>query len=328
MRAMVLEKPRSPLVSIELPNPEPEANQVLIEIAACGICRTDLHIIDGELNKPKLPLVLGHEIVGTVVEKGEAVNNLAIGQRVGVPWLGGTCSTCAFCRTDRENLCDHAVFTGYDLDGGYASHTIANADFCFPLPEGLSAVNAAPLLCAGLIGWRTLKLAGAAKKIGIYGFGAAAHLIAQVAMYQKREVYAFTKTGDRSTQDYALQLGATWAGASEEMPPDKLDAALIFAPAGNLIPLALKALDKGGTIVCGGIHMSDIPSFPYDLLWQERSIKSVANLTRQDATEFLEVAAAIPIRTDVTVYDLEDANRGLNDLRAGAFDGAGVLSVK
>lgn len=328
MRAMVLEKPNSPLVSIEFPKPKPKENQVLIEVRACGICRTDLHILDGELDKPKLPLILGHEIVGYVIEKGSAVDSLEIGQRVGVPWLGGTCSTCTFCRTDRENLCDNAVFTGYDLDGGYASHTVANANFCFPLPEGLTDVNAAPLLCAGLIGWRTLKLAGAAQKVGIYGFGAAAHLIAQVAVYQKREVYAFTKSGDQTTQNYALQLGAKWAGSSEEMPSEKLDAALIFAPAGNLIPLALKALDKGGTIVCGGIHMSDIPSFPYNLLWQERSIKSVANLTRLDATEFLQVAAAVSIRTDVTVYDLEDANRGLSDLRAGAFDGAGVLSIR
>ena len=327
MHAMVLQKANSPLISLQLANPRPGANQVLIEVAACGICRTDLHILDGELAKPKLPLILGHEIVGIVIEKGAGVTNLEIGQRVGVPWLGETCSTCVFCRSGRENLCDAAVFTGYERDGGYATHTVANADYCFPLPQGLSDVNAAPLMCAGLIGWRTLKLAGPAKTIGVYGFGAAAHLVTQVAVYQGRDVYAFTKAGDEDTQKYAIQLGAKWAGASEQMPPTKLDAALIFAPAGELVPRALEAVDKGGTVVCGGIHMSDIPTFPYSLLWQERSLKSVANLTRQDATEFLQIAAAVPVRTDVTVYKLEDANQGLADLRAGSFDGAAVLSI-
>lgn len=328
MDAMIFRKSGQPLKLVHKADPMPGPDQLLLKVTACGVCRTDLHIIDNELTKPKLPLIMGHEIVGTVLEIGSAVKGFAIGQRVGVPWLAQTCLKCHFCLSGRENLCDEALFTGYNVDGGYASRTVAKSNFCFPLPDSIPDNEAAPLLCAGLIGWRTLKLAGDNKRIGIYGFGAAAHLITQVAIYQKKEVYAFTRNGDSEGQDYALKLGASWAGSSEDKPPHLLDAALIFAPVGDLVPLALKASNKGASIVCGGIHMSDIPSFPYSLLWQERSVKSVANLTRQDAIEFLEIAEKIPIRSNVTTYSLEDANKALDDLRHGKFHGAAVLTTK
>lgn len=327
MYAMLFDKCGLPLRMVERETPKP-ADQLLLKVNACGVCRTDLHIIDGELSRPKLPLVIGHEIVGTVLQIGGDVKGFNLGERVGVPWVAKTCGHCKFCKSGRENLCDNAQFTGYDIDGGYATHTVANAEFCFPLPEALSNEETAPLLCAGLIGWRTLKLAGEGKRIGIYGFGAAAHIIIQVAIHQGREIYGFTKKGDLSGQEYARKLGACWAGGSDELPPQPLDAALIFAPVGDLVPLALKASDKGAVIVCGGIHMTDIPSFPYASLWEERSIKSVANLTRQDAAEFLEVAAKIKIHSDVTIYELKDANTALADLRHGKFHGAAVLSMQ
>jgi propanol-preferring alcohol dehydrogenase len=289
-----------------------------------------LHIIDGELNQPNLPLILGHQIVAEIKALGDAVAGFTVGQRVGVPWLGQTCGECKFCLSGRENLCDHALFTGYTADGGYASEAIVNSQYCFVLPEEsnyLSDTDIAPLLCAGLIGWRTLKLAGDAKRIGVYGFGAAAHIVIQVALYQGREVYAFTRDGDSSGQEFARKLGASWAGGSSQLPPEKLDAALVFAPAGELVPLALQASDKGAAIVCGGIHMSTIPSFSYDLLWEERSIRSVANLTRDDAVEFFAIAFKIPIKTNVTVYQLEEANQALSDLRQGKFKGAAALSI-
>ncbi|MDX2105152.1 MAG: zinc-dependent alcohol dehydrogenase family protein [Candidatus Melainabacteria bacterium] len=327
MHAMLFQKPGEPLIMVQNRSFKPKPDQLLIKVTACGVCRTDLHIIDNELRKPKLPLILGHEIVGTVLEIGSETRGFSIGQRVGVPWLAQTCFKCEFCLSGRENLCDEAQFTGYNVDGGYASHTVANYKFCFPLPDTLKDEETAPLLCAGLIGWRTLKMAGDAKRIGIFGFGAAAHLIAQVAIHQGKEVYAFTRKGDEAGQDYARKLGASWAGSSDQMPPQLIDAALIFAPAGELIPLALKASNKGASIVCGGIHMSDIPSFPYSILWEERSIKSVANLTRQDAIEFLEIAAKIPVHPQVTTYKLEDANKALDDLRHGRFHGAAVLKI-
>jgi alcohol dehydrogenase, propanol-preferring len=327
MDAMLLEKAGAPLSMVRQGVPTPGPGELLLKVNACGVCRTDLHIIDAELTKPKLPLVIGHEIVGTVLQSGDGAHGFSVGDRVGVPWLAKTCGQCKFCASGRENLCDNAKFTGYDVDGGYATHTLANAEFCFPLPEGLSDEEIAPLLCAGLIGWRTLKIAGDGKRIGIYGFGAAAHIIIQVALYQGREVYAFTRRGDTAGQEYARKLGASWAGCSDEVPPELLDAALIFAPVGELVPLALNASDKGGVIVCGGIHMTDIPSFPYSSLWEERSIKSVANLTRDDGREFMEVAAKIPIRSNVSVYQLKDANNALDDLRHGRFHGAAVLSM-
>lgn len=327
MEAMIFQKSGQPLKLVHQATPKPSPDQLLLKITVCGVCRTDLHIIDNELPKPKLPLIIGHEIIGTVLEIGSAVSGFAIGQRVGVPWLAQTCLKCHFCLSGRENLCDEALFTGYSVDGGYASHTVANSNFCFPLPDSIPDNEAAPLLCAGLIGWRTLKLAGENNRIGIYGFGAAAHLITQVAIYQKKEVYAFTRNGDSEGQNYARRLGAHWAGSSKEKPPHLLDAALIFAPVGDLVPLALKASGKGASIVCGGIHMSEIPSFPYSLLWQERSLKSVANLTRQDAIEFLEIAEKIPIRSNVTTYSLKDANLALDDLRHGKFHGAAVLTI-
>jgi len=328
MDAMLFEKSGQPLNMVKRSQPVPGPGQLLLDVLACGVCRTDLHIIDAELHRPKLPLIMGHEIVGRILALGPEVSGFTIGQRVGVPWVSKTCGVCKFCTSSRENLCDQAKFTGYDVDGGYATQTLANAEFCFDLKEcGLTNEEIAPLLCAGLIGWRTLKLAGGGKRIGIYGFGAAAHIVIQVALYQEREVYAFTKQGDRDGQEYARQLGAVWAGSSDELPPKLLDAALIFAPAGELVPLALKASDKGATIVCGGIHMSDIPAFPYASLWQERSIKSVANLTRQDALEFLAIVPKIPIRTKVSSYKLADANIALDDLRHGRFHGAAVLSM-
>jgi propanol-preferring alcohol dehydrogenase len=325
MDAMIFEKTGVPLKMVHLDEPVPGARQILLEVLACGVCRTDLHVVDSDLKEPKLPLVIGHEIVGRVLKMGEGVSNFKIGERVGVPWVGKTCGHCKFCTSDRENLCGNPKFTGYNIDGGYATRTVADADFCFPLPGGLSDAEVAPLMCAGLIGWRTLKFAGDARRIGIYGFGAAAHIVIQVALYQKRLVYAFTRQGDNAGQEYARKLGACWAGASDELPPEPLDAALIFAPAGELVPLALQASDRGAVIVCGGIHMSDIPSFPYSILWEERSIKSVANLTRQDARDFLDVAFKIPVHTNITKYALSDANKALDDLRHGRFHGAAVL---
>lgn len=327
MRAMVLERPGQPLVLRDLPVPEPGAGQVLLRVRACGVCRTDLHIVDGELPDPKLPLVLGHQIVGEVVRAGAGATRFAPGQRVGVPWLGWTCGNCRYCRSGRENLCDRARFTGYTLDGGYAEYAVADERYCFPIPEGYPDVQAAPLLCAGLIGYRALRFAGPAQRIGFYGFGAAAHILTQVAVWQGRQVYAFTRPGDTEGQAFARRLGAVWAGGSDELPPEPLEAALIFAPVGALVPQALRALEKGGSVVCAGIHMSDIPSFPYGLLWEERVIRSVANLTRRDGEEFLSLAPQVPVRTEVQVYRLEDANRALDDVRAGRVRGAAVLQI-
>src|SRR5581483_10024559 len=299
MRALLLDQPRQPLRVAEVPRPRPSPTQLLLQVGACGVCRTDLHVVDGELTDPKLPLVPGHEIVGTVVEKGEQVQRFAIGQRVGVPWLGWTCGTCPYCRSGRENLCDDARFTGYQLDGGYAELTLADERYVFALPETYSDAEAAPLLCAGLIGYRSLVLAGTGRRLGLYGFGAAAHILAQVARYQGREVYAFTRPGDIDAQQLALDLGAVWAGNSDQTPPVELEAAILFAPVGSLVPLALRAVAKGGVVVCAGIHMSDIPSFPYHLLWGERIVRSVANLTRRDGEEFLALAPQVPVRTVV-----------------------------
>ncbi|MET0302010.1 MAG: zinc-dependent alcohol dehydrogenase family protein [Methyloceanibacter sp.] len=330
MRAMVLDAPGKPLRSAELEVPEPGPGQVLIEVAACGVCRTDLHIFDGELPHPKLPLVLGHEIVGRVAALGENATGFAIGDRVGVPWLGGTDGTCRYCREGRENLCDNPRFTGYHIDGGYAGYAAADASFVFKLPEAYSDAEAAPLLCAGLIGYRSLKLAvappgGEVSRLGIYGFGAAAHIVAQVAKSQGREVYAFTRPGDRLAQNFARSLGAVWAAGSDEPPSQALDAAIIFAPVGALVPAALKAVRKGGVVVCGGIHMSDIPSFPYEILWEERVLRSVANLTREDAREFLALVPEVPVATRVSTIPLDAANEALDRLRQGELTGAAVL---
>jgi len=325
MRAMVLERPQTALTMQERPTPQAAAGEILIEIAACGVCRTDLHVVDGELPDPKLPIVPGHEIVGRVAAIGAGVTGLALGERVGVPWLGATCGVCPYCRSGRENLCDRPLFTGYTRDGGYATHTVADARFAFPLSENLDAAEAAPLLCAGLIGWRCYRMAGEGTALGLYGFGAAAHILAQVAIWQGRRVYAFTRAGDRATQDFARSLGAVWAGSSEELPPQPLDAAIIFAPVGALVPAALAAVKKGGRVVCGGIHMSDIPSFPYRLLWEERRIVSVANLTRADAREFLAIAPQAGIKMKVTRYPLGEANAALAELRAGRFEDAAAL---
>ncbi|HZI34064.1 MAG TPA: zinc-dependent alcohol dehydrogenase family protein [Candidatus Binatia bacterium] len=325
MRAMILQTPRQPLQIADIPAPKPAATDVLVKIAACAVCRTDLHVMDGELPHPKLPLIPGHEIVGVIVEKGERVDKLNIGDRVGIPWLGWTCGECEFCRSGRENLCDRARFTGYTLDGGYAEFAVADARFCFPIPPGFSDENAAPLLCAGLIGYRSLAKTGKAKRLGIYGFGAAAHIVAQVAAFQGREIFAFTRRGDSEAQAFAKSLGAVWAGDSDTLPPAPLDAAIIFAPVGPLVPLALKAVSKGGTVVCGGIHMSDIPSFAYDLLWQERGVCSVANLTRRDGEEFFALAPRVPVQTFVQTFRLEQANEALSCLRDGKLQGAAVL---
>lgn len=327
MRAMILEKPGKPLQELEIPMPKPAAGEILIRVSACAVCRTDLHVVDGELPHPELPLVPGHEIVGAVAEKGANTRRFKIGDRVGVPWLGWTCGKCAFCRSGRENLCDNAQFTGYTRNGGYAEFTVADERFCFPIPQKYPDANAAPLLCAGLIGFRSYAKTGNAKRLGIYGFGAAAHIIAQVAKFQDREVYAFTRRGDLTAQKFAKSLGAVWAGDSETLPPKKLDAAIIFAPVGGLVPLALKALDKGGIVVCGGIHMSPIPEFPYDLLWEERCVCSVANLTRRDGEEFFKIAPRVPVRTQVEIFPLEQANEVLDKLRNGQIRGAAVLSM-
>jgi propanol-preferring alcohol dehydrogenase len=325
MHAQLLTASGHPLTAAEMPEPRPARGQVLLAVRACAVCRTDLHVVDGELPNPKLPLIPGHEIVGTVIERGEGADRFAIGDRVGVPWLGWTCGVCAYCRSGQENLCDNAQFTGYQIDGGYAELTVADQRYCFAIDSAFSDVAAAPLLCAGLIGYRTLRLARDARRIGIYGFGAAAHILAQVARYQGREVYAFTRPGDTAAQAFARGLGAAWAGGSDQTPPEKLDAALIFAPVGALVPTALAATRKGGTVVCGGIHMSDIPAFPYRLLWEERVVRSVANLTRRDTEEFLALAPAAGITTTTQIYSLADANRALSDLRGGSLQGAAVL---
>jgi len=325
MKAMVLHAQRQPLRATELPTPKPGPGEVLIQVRACAVCRTDLHVVDGELPHPKLPLVPGHEIVGTVTEVGEQVERFKAGDRVGVPWLGWTCGECEYCRTGQENLCDKARFTGYTLDGGYAERTAADHRFCIPIPDSYADANATPLLCAGLIGYRSLVKAGEGGRLGVYGFGAAAHIIVQVARFQGREVYAFTRPGDKEGQEFARSLGAVWAGDSDKLPPDKLHAAIIFAPVGALVPLALKAVRKGGRVVCGGIHMSEIPAFPYELLWEERSVCSVANLTRRDGEEFFAVAPHVPVQTTVEVFALSDANEALTRLRAGQVRGAAVL---
>src|SRR5436305_11182484 len=325
MRAQLLTQAGHPLAAADLPEPRPAPGQLLIAVKACAVCRTDLHILDGELPEPKLPLVPGHEIVGTVLEKGADAGRFAIGDRIGVPWLGWTCGICDYCKSGHENLCDHARFTGYQIDGGYAELTVADQRYCFAIPTEFGDIEAAPLLCAGLIGYRTLRLAGDGERIGIYGFGAAAHIIAQVARHQGRQVFAFTRPGNTAAQHFARSLGAVWAGGSDERPPEPLDAALIFAPVGALVPAALAATRKGGTIVCGGIHMSDIPSFPYRLLWEERVVRSVANLTRRDAEEFLALAPKAGISTATVTYPLAEANRALTDLRNGALQGAAVL---
>lgn len=328
MHAMVLDKVGTPLQLKNLPIPEPGPGQALIRVAACAVCRTDLHVVDGDLANPKLPLVPGHEIVGEIVKLGTGPALLAEGQKVGVPWLGKTCGCCSFCTSDRENLCLDPTFTGYQIDGGYAEYAVANAAFCLPLPSGLNEAEAAPLLCAGLIGYRSLRMAGTASRLGLYGFGAAAHIIIQVARHEQRQIYAFTRPGDDQGQAFAKELGAVWAGGSDENPPEPLDAAIIFAPVGELVPAALKAVDRGGRVVCAGIHMSDIPGFPYRDLWQERSLVSVANLTRQDGLEFLQLAPRIPVRTEIQRYPLEEANRALEDLRQGRLQGAAVLQIQ
>jgi propanol-preferring alcohol dehydrogenase len=325
MRAQRLTAIGRPLEAAEMPTPTPGQRQLLIAVRACAVCRTDLHVVDGELPDPKLPLVPGHEIVGVVVGRGAGAGKFAVGDRVGVPWLGWTCGVCGYCREGRENLCDRARFTGYQIDGGYAELTLADERYCFALDPGWADAEAAPLMCAGLIGWRTLRMAGEAERVGIYGFGAAAHIVAQVARHQGRRFFAFTRPGDRAAQDFARGLGAEWAGGSDEPPPEPLDAALIFAPVGALVPAALEATRKGGTVVCGGIHMSDIPSFQYRLLWEERVLRSVANLTRRDAEEFLALAPKAGIRTQTVVYPLDRANDALVDLRGGALQGAAVL---
>ena len=322
---MQLTAPRTALTLVDLPTPRPGRGQLLIRIRACGVCRTDLHVVDGELAQGKLPIIPGHEIVGTVVEKGAGVERFAIGERVGVPWLGYTCGACRYCASGRENLCDAARFTGYHLDGGYAEYTVADQRYCFAIPREYDDASAAPLLCAGLIGYRSLAMAGDAGRIGIYGFGAAAHIVAQVARHQGRRIFAFTRPGDAEGQRFARELGAEWAGDSAAKPPEALEAAIIFAPVGPLVTAALRATAKGGTVVCAGIHMSDIPAFPYDILWGERVVRSVANLTRRDGEEFLAVAPTVPVKTSIEVLKLEQANEALARLREGRVTGAAVL---
>jgi alcohol dehydrogenase, propanol-preferring len=327
MRAMVLDTPKTPLRPADLPVPEPAASHVLLRVHACAVCRTDLHVADGELTQPKLPLVLGHQIVGTVERTGPGVERFKVGDRVGVPWLGWTDGQCEYCRTGRENLCDNARFTGYQIDGGYAEYTVADQRFCFPVPAGYPALQAAPLLCGGLIGYRALRMTGDAGRLGLYGFGSAAHMIIQVARWQGRRVFAFTSPGDTATQEFARGLGAEWAGGSLQVPPERLDAAIIFAPVGALVPAALRALAKGGTVVCAGIHMSDIPAFPYDILWEERIVRSVANLTREDGEEFLRLAPRVPVHTEAHAFPLEQANEAMEALRRGRIRGTAVLTV-
>lgn len=327
MRAMILEKQNHTLIEALVPKPKPNAHQLLIKVEACGICRTDLHVVDGELEHPKLPLIPGHQIVGIVEELGNKVSGFTIGQRVGVPWLGSSCGHCTFCISGRENLCDEARFTGYQIDGGFAEYCVADNRFCFPIPEGYPDVQAAPLFCAGLIGYRALLKTDFAQRLGLYGFGAAAHILIQVACHQRREVYAFTNPGDKKAQEFAYTLGAKWAGDSNEKSPHLLDAAIIFAPVGALVPTALRNTNKGGIVVCAGIHMSDIPSFPYDILWGERCLCSIANLTRKDGHEFLALAPTVPIQTKVHIYPLKNVNQALDDLRHGRFTGAAVIKI-
>lgn len=327
MRAMLFEEPGRPLQRSEIDRPEPKSGQVLIRVGACAVCRTDLHVVDGDLKDPKLPLVPGHEIVGRVEALGEGVEEVREGDRVGVPWLGWTCGQCRYCESGRENLCGEARFTGYDIDGGYAEYTAADQRYCLPIPDDYDDVKAAPLLCAGLIGQRSLTMTGEARRLGIYGFGAAAHIVAQVALHEGRELYAFTRPGDDEAQRFARRMGAVWSGGSDERPPRELDAAIIFAPVGELVPQALRSVARGGKVVCGGIHMSDIPAFPYEILWGERSICSVANLTRQDGLDFMMVAPRVPVKTETRIYQLEDANDALEDLREGRLEGAAVLKI-
>jgi propanol-preferring alcohol dehydrogenase len=326
MSAMILDAPRRPLRLADVPVPEPRAGEVLLRVRACAVCRTDLHVTDGDLPDPKLPLILGHEIVGEVVGRGEGATRFPMGARLGVPWLGRTCGRCRYCRAGQENLCEGARFTGYQIDGGYADYTTADERFCFELPPGYSDLTAAPLLCAGLIGYRALRMAGRAEHLGLYGFGAAAHIVVQVARHQGMKVYAFVRPSDTAARRFALAMGAVWAGDATERPPEDLDAAIVFAPAGELVPAALRVVRRGGTVVCGGIHMTDIPSFPYELLWGERVLRSVANLTRRDGESFLALCREVPIRTEVTAYPLPDANEALNDLRRGKLSGAAVLT--
>ena len=326
MKAMVLHAPGQALLCEDVPVPKPGPCQVLIKIIACGVCRTDLHVVDGELPDPKLPIIPGHEIVGTVAQQGPGVEKFRLGERIGVPWVGYTCGECQYCRMGRENLCDRPKFTGYTLDGGYAQYTVADTRYCFPLPPGYSDAEAAPLLCAGLIGYRSYRMAGEdTERIGIYGFGGAAHIVAQIAVYQGKQVFAFTRPGDKNAKEFALSLGAVWAGDSTEMPPEPLDAAIIFAPVGSLVPAALRATGKGGVVVCGGIHMSDIPQFPYQILWEERIVRSVANLSRRDGEELLAIAPKVPIKTEVEIFPLASANEALLRLREGKIQGAAVL---
>jgi propanol-preferring alcohol dehydrogenase len=332
VRAMVLKKIGTPLASRDVPKPKPGSGQLLVRVSVCAVCRTDLHIADGELPNPKLPLILGHQIVGKVEEihdsvKRQSGSDFAIGDRVGIPWLGWTDGECGYCRSNRENLCDRAKFTGYNIDGGYAEFTVADARYCFHLPEDYDDVEVAPLLCAGMVGYRSYRKTGDARRLGIYGFGNAAHLISQIAIYEKKEIFAFTRPGDKSGQESAKKLGAVWAGGSDEMPPEKLDAAIIFAPVGALVPAALRALAKGGVVVCGGIHMSDFPSFPYVDLWNERVITSVANLTRRDGEEFLKLAPRVPVKTKTETFPLEEANSALEKFRAGKLNGTAVLVI-
>ncbi|MGB2850514.1 MAG: zinc-dependent alcohol dehydrogenase family protein [Solirubrobacterales bacterium] len=327
MRAMVLERIGGGLIERQLPEPVPGAGEVLIEVAACGVCRTDLHVIDGELSSPKLPLVPGHQIVGRVIESGPGVAGFAPGDRVGVPWLGWTCGDCRQCRAGRENLCERAVFTGYTRDGGYAEQTLADPRYCFPLAPGQSDAQAAPLLCAGLIGYRALRMCGDAERLGLYGFGSSAHLVAQIALYQGRRVFAFTRDRDTASQEFARRVGVEWAGGSSAPAPEVLDAAIIFAPVGELVPAALRAVGPGGSVVCAGIHMSEIPAFPYEILWEERQLRSVANLTRADGEELLPLAAEAGVEAVITAYPLVEANQALDDLRTGKLEGSAVLTV-
>jgi len=328
MRAAVLENAREPLTVREMNTPLLGPEQILVRVSACGVCRTDLHIVDGELTEPKLPLVPGHQVVGTVVEVAQGVSGFSVGQRVGIPWLGSTCGICPFCTSGRENLCLSGRFTGYHIDGGFAEFTVADARFAFSLPAGFSDLQVAPLLCGGLIGYRAYRMAGqGARRIGFYGFGSAAHIIAQVCRYQGKEIYAFTRPGDQSAKELALRLGSSWAGDSGQKPPVPLDAAIVFAPDGALVPLALQAVDRGGTVICAGIHMSDIPSFPYDILWEERTVRSVANLTRTDAIEFLALAPRVPVRTEVEVFPLDGVNEALTRLRTGRIVGSAVIDL-
>jgi propanol-preferring alcohol dehydrogenase len=325
MHAMMLDAPGRPLEYRRCPRPEPGPGQVLVEVSACAVCRTDLHVVDGDLTEPKVPIVPGHEIVGRVVESGAGVEAFAVGERVGIPWLGWTCGECRYCRSGQENLCPNARFTGYQIDGGYADYTVADARYCFPIHGDYSDAEAAPLLCAGLIGYRSLRMAGDAERLGIYGFGAAAHIVAQVARHQGRRLFAFTRPGDKTAQAFAGRLGAEWTGGSDEAPPEELDAAIIFAPVGPLVPAALRAIRPGGVVVCGGIHMSDIPAFPYDILWREKRLVSVANLTRGDGEAFLELAPKVPVKTEIETFPMDQANEALRRLRDGELTGAAVL---